>query len=69
MFSLLIESEMSASGMGNFYNDLGVNLSNCESMLSAYILKIYTYSRITEKEFDNAMKGYKSVGDLGKSVR
>jgi len=60
---------MSASGMGNFYNDLGLNLTNCEPMLSAYILKIQTYSRITEKEFDNAMAGYKSVGDLGKYLR
>ena len=34
----IIEDEMSAEGMGNFYRDIGVNMRNCEPMLTAYIL-------------------------------
>ena len=34
----IIEDEMSAEGMGNFYSDIGVNMRNCEPMLTAYIL-------------------------------
>lgn len=59
---------MSANGMGNFYTDLGISLTTCEPMLTAYILKIETYSRITKQEFENAMKGYKAVAELGRFV-
>jgi hypothetical protein len=39
---------MSTEGMTRFYQELEVNLENCESMLAAYIIKIASFERITK---------------------
>jgi hypothetical protein len=39
---------MSTEGLTNFYEELEVNLENCESMLAAHIIKIGSFERITK---------------------